>query len=253
MTRTADDIDLWVRRFHPQPSATTQLVCFPHAGGSASFYLPLSRALAPATEVLAVQYPGRQDRRAEPCVDTIHELADMVTDVLLRAVDRPVALFGHSMGASLAFEVAMRMERRSVHPEALFVSGRRAPSRFREEAVHRSDDGTLLAEIAKLSGTDVQLLQDEEVQRMVLPAIRSDYRAAETYRFAGGAPLRTPIYAHLGETDLKAELDDVRAWSDHTTGEFRLTTYPGGHFYFADQPEKLADAIGRELRSRYPE
>ena len=247
MTRSVDDTDLWVRRFHPAPSTPTQLVCFPHAGGSASFYFPLSRALATTTDVLTVQYPGRQDRRAEPCFDSVTELADAVTEVLLPTLDRPVALFGHSMGASLAFEVAMRMERRSVEPVALFVSGRRAPSRFREENFHLRDDDTLLREVARLSGTDSQVLQDEEVLRMVLPAIRGDYRAAETYRFVGGDPLHTPIHAHTGESDPKAELDDVRAWSTHTTGRFTMTTYPGGHFYLSEQTGKLTDAIAHEL------
>src|ERR1700712_4687720 len=115
----------WIRRFHESPGASARLVCFPHAGGAATYFYPLSRTLAPSIEALAVQYPGRQDRRAEPCVDDIHELADLVAPALLEWADRPLALFGHSMGATLAFEVAGRLEKAGVRPAGLFVSGRR--------------------------------------------------------------------------------------------------------------------------------
>lgn len=95
------DPDLWVRRYHPAPDAPTRLLCLPHAGGSASYYFPASRTLSPRIEVLAVQYPGRQDRRTEPCVESIDELADKVVDTVKGWTDRPLAVFGHSMGATL--------------------------------------------------------------------------------------------------------------------------------------------------------
>src|SRR5947207_7750544 len=106
MTALVSDDGLWIRRFHPAPPGTPRLVCLPHAGGSASFYFPVSRALSPAVDVLAVQYPGRQDRRHERCVDNIPELAAQVLAVLRPWLTGPTALFGHSMGASLAFELA---------------------------------------------------------------------------------------------------------------------------------------------------
>src|SRR5262249_29653456 len=109
MPGTVESTDLWVRRFHPAPSAGSRLVCLPHAGGSASYFLPISRGLSPQVEVLAVQYPGRQDRRAEPCIEDVGGLADQITASLQPWIDRPVALFGHSMGAILGFEVALRL------------------------------------------------------------------------------------------------------------------------------------------------
>lgn len=248
MRRGTADTALWVRRYHPAPVAPKQLVCFPHAGGSASFYFPVARALSPAVDVLAVQYPGRQDRRREPCIEEIPAMADAVTEALRPAIDRPVALFGHSMGAVIAFEVATRLEQARTTPlVALFVSGRRAPSRFREETVHLHGDDVLLADVAALSGTNTQVMEDEELVRMVLPAIRSDYRAAETYRWAGGGPLVAPIHAHVGDTDTRAEVPDVRAWAEHTSGEFTLTTYPGGHFYLNDYSDQLVAAIAATL------
>ncbi|GAA5701428.1 oleoyl-ACP hydrolase [Streptomyces avermitilis] len=239
------DGNLWVRQFHPAPTAATKLVCLPHAGGSASYFLPVSKALAPGVDVLAIQYPGRQDRRHEKCIDNIAELADAVTAVLEPLADRPLVLFGHSMGATLAFEVALRLERKGIVPLALFASGRRAPSRHRDESVHLRGDDEIIAELKTLSGTRSEVLGDEEILRMVLPAIRSDYKAAETYRYAGGARLTAPIHAHFGVEDPRVSLDEAQAWADHTTGHFELRSHPGGHFYLNDQAPRVIEEIAR--------
>ncbi|MEV0072722.1 MULTISPECIES: thioesterase II family protein [unclassified Amycolatopsis] len=241
------DIELWTRRYHPAPEAAVQLVCFPHAGGSASFYFPVSKALSPGVDVIAVQYPGRQDRRSEPCLDSVGELADALVAPLLRYRDRPMAFFGHSMGASVAFEVACRLEARDVVPIVVFASGRRAPSRRRDETVHQRDDDGLLAEIRSLSGTDAQILGNEEMLRMILPAIRSDYRAAETYRWAGTGPIAAPIHVHVGETDPKVSFEEAESWQVHTTGRTTVTTHPGGHFYLNDRAPQLIRAISDAL------
>jgi surfactin synthase thioesterase subunit/DNA-binding MarR family transcriptional regulator len=245
----ADDADLWIRTFHPASAARGQLACFPHAGGPASYYLPISRALSPSVEVLAVQYPGRQDRRGEKGIDSIGELADAITPHLLRATDRPLALFGHSMGATLAFEVALRLEQQGVQPLALFVSGRRAPTCVRDEYVHLGDDDALVAEIRRLDGTDAQLLKDEDIRKMALPAIRTDYTAVETYRYEPGPPLRTPIYAHIGDQDPKVTVEEATAWRERTSGHFELQIYPGGHFYLNEHVDRLLQSIEQVISS----
>jgi surfactin synthase thioesterase subunit len=254
VTVQTEDRDLWIRRYHPAADSDVRLLCLPHAGGSASFYFPVSQALSPRVEVLAVQYPGRQDRRLEPCVETIPELADRLLPLVLAEADRPLALFGHSMGASLAFELAGLLESRAgVVPVMLFASGRRAPSRFRvEDDVHRRGDEALLAEIKRLAGTDSRILGDDEVLRMVLPAIRSDYRAAELYRPARIHRLTCPITALVGDTDPKAPQEDVQAWQNHTTGPFTMRTYPGGHFYLVDQAHQVLRLITETLTDVRP-
>src|ERR1035441_1955642 len=187
-----------VRRFHPAPDAGTRLICFPHAGGSSTYFFPMSRALSPAVDVLALQYPGRQDRQPEPCVDDLKKLAGMLVQELLQWTDRPFVLFGHSMGATLAFEVALGLARDGVTPQGLFVSGRRAPSRFRDERVHLYTDAEFLADLKRLSGTDPQMF-DDDVLGMILPALRSDYRAAESYRYQPGPRLSCRIVAPTRE------------------------------------------------------
>ncbi|RMI34815.1 thioesterase II family protein [Nocardia stercoris] len=240
---TTESTNLWMRRFTPAPDAPARLVCLPHAGGAASYFLPISRALAPRIDVLSVQYPGRQDRRLEPRIENMPELADLVTEQLVPLTDKPVTLFGHSLGATLAFEVTRRLEARGIEPRALVVSGRRAPSRHRNEGVHLRDDEGLIAEIRSLEGTAAAALSDPDILRMSLPAIRSDYVAAETYRYVAGDPVRTPISAHIGTSDPKAPVEDAAAWEQHTSGEFRLSTYSGGHFYLADHIPALITVL----------
>lgn len=250
MLNTASMTSLWIRRFHPAPDARTRLVCLPHAGGAASYYFPVSRALAPEVEVLAVQYPGRQDRYAEPLMRSIDTLADAVTTALtgvaVEAPDRPLALFGHSMGAIVAFEVALRLERTGFTPAALFVSGRRAPSTHREERFHLRDDDGLLAEVTSLGGANMSLM-DDELLRMALPTIRNDYTVAETYRYRPGPRLSCPIHALIGDTDPKVTVDEARAWADHTDGAFALDVFSGGHFYLDQHTPAVLNKITEHL------
>ncbi|MGP3948856.1 thioesterase II family protein [Streptomyces sp. 7N604] len=254
MAYTSASDGAWIRRFHSAAPGTgdrVRLVCLPHAGGSASSYFPLSAALAADTETLAVQYPGRQDRHSEAPIGSITELADEVYGALEPWTGRPVALFGHSMGALVAFEVARRMEDRAgVTPGALFVSGRRAPSRHRPETVHLKDDAGLLAELRSLSGTDSRLLGDEELLAMIMPAIRADYAALAAYRFPAAArPLRCPVTALVGDADPVTTIDDARAWDEHTGGDFELRIFPGGHFYLNGHEEEIAALISRQVKN----
>ncbi|MFF9898010.1 thioesterase II family protein [Streptomyces longispororuber] len=241
--------DLWLRSYHPAPDAARRLVCFPHAGGSASFYFPVSAALSPVADVVALQYPGRQDRHTEKGVETVAELADRITDALRGHTDLPLTFFGHSMGAVLAFEVARRLERGGQAPAHVFASGRRAPSRYRSENVHQRDDDGVIAEMRKLSGTDPRILGDDEVLRMVLPAIRSDYTAIETYRAEPGAQIGSPITVLVGDDDPRTTLDEARAWEPHTLGAFDMKVFPGGHFYLTDHAQDVIAVLKEHLTS----
>lgn len=238
----------WLRRYTPAEEPRSRLICLPHAGGSASYFLPVARALGAKTDVLAVQYPGRQDRRGEPLVPTIGELADLIFEVLRPLADLPLVLFGHSMGATTAFEVAVRLEAAGIRPAALFASGRRAPSTHRVERVHTLDDDGLLADLRDLGGTDVAVLDgDPELRQMVLPAIRSDYRAAETYQWVPGTRLTCPVIALRGTGDSHATEAETLAWQSHTTGGFSMRSFPGGHFFLKDHADEINRLIGEQL------
>ncbi|MDH6623179.1 surfactin synthase thioesterase subunit [Streptomyces sp. LBL] len=249
MTNALTAQELWIRRYHPAPQDTDlSLVCFPHAGGSASYFRPLADALASVAEVLPVQYPGRQDRRAEPPITSIPRLADEVLAVLESLPRRRLVLFGHSMGACVAFEVARRIEQRS-SPEllGLVASGRTAPPKLRDRGVRSMDDDGVIAEIRRLNGTDDRLLLDDDLIEMIMPAIRGDYEAVESYRYEPGLRLRCPVSVLVGDDDPQVTLAEAEEWRDHTEGGFTLRSLPGGHFYLADQNTEVARALTEDL------
>ncbi|MGW4492360.1 thioesterase II family protein [Streptomyces sp. NPDC004376] len=232
----------WCRRFHPADDAPSRMICFPHAGGSASFYHPISASLSPAVDVLAIQYPGRQDRRTEPCIEDIGALADAAFEVIASWADRPLTFFGHSMGAIVAFEVARRFHRAGMaDPVHLFVSGRRAPSWQRNEGVHLSSDDEIVSEVLSLGGTDARVLADEELLRLVLPVIRSDYKAIEKYRCAPDVRVPCKVTALVGDVDPHTSIDEVQAWQRHTSESMDLKVFPGGHFFLTSQLAAVID------------
>jgi surfactin synthase thioesterase subunit len=226
-----------------------KLLCFPHAGGSASSFYWLSSALRPEVEVWAVQYPGRQDRLREAPIDDIGHLAAGVFEALFEYLPQAPAFFGHSMGAIVAFEVALRAERRQETPIPQFIaSGRRAPSRLRDGHMHKRGDLELVAEVQALSGAHSELLNDEEGRRSYLPVIRNDYRAIETYVAPREQTLSCPITAFVGASDPQVTVDEAGAWDQHTDAGFRLHVFPGGHFYLTERPAEtvahLRDILG---------
>lgn len=226
-------------------------MCFPYAGGSATFFYALSERLSARFDVVAVQYPGRQDRHREPCLTEITELSDGIASALpeeLGAPRGPLAFFGHSMGALVAFETARRIEAGSwARPEVLFASGRRAPSRTTDERLHLLPDQELVEEVLHLGGTDLEAADDPELMRLVLPVIRADFRAVETYRPNAGVRVGCPVVAMIGELDNHVTCDEATAWRHHTDGGFELRVLPGGHFYLVDQCDQVAQAVTRQL------
>lgn len=254
MTTPAPDADLWIRRYHSASADPVRLVCFPHAGGSASYFFPVSAALTPGVQVLSIQYPGRQDRRTEPCLGSIGELADRLYQVLVPRLSGPVAFFGHSMGAVLAFELTRRIEARGgAVPAVILASGRRAPGTVREESVHLRDDAGIVREMHSLGGTDSRVFDDPDLLAMVMPALRADYRAIETYRPAAEASVGVPIVVLTGKDDPKTTIDEAQAWSEHTTGGTELHTFPGGHFFLETNQAGVISLITDTLRKYAPQ
>ncbi|MFF4077774.1 thioesterase II family protein [Streptomyces sp. NPDC001777] len=223
-------------------------MCFAHAGGSAAAFRALPGLLPDDVQLLAVQYPGRQDRYTEPCMGSMEAMADAVTAALAPFLDRPMAFFGHSLGAAVAYEAALRLERAHGTVLAhLFVSGRSAPSRSRtSRELHRLDDDELLAELSSLGGMAPEVLADPGLGSVVLPALRADVRIAETYRAEPGCRTGAPVTAYHGESDTGVEEADARAWSAHTTADFAFRSFAGGHFYLNHRtPELVADMTAR--------
>jgi len=235
----------WVRRFHRSPDSAARLVCFPHAGGSATYYFSLSERLAPVVETLALQYPGRQDRASEPALRNLAELADRSFEALSRwsTGDKPLILFGHSLGSVLAFETARRLQDAGTAAAWVFTSGYPAPSVLRGGDIHRRGDAGIIEELRVVGGTNPVWLDNAEFMATVLPALEADYTAIETHPRQIGVRLDSPLTMLVGDDDPHTTLAEARSWADHTTAAFDLRVFSGGHFYLDAHQTEIAEMI----------
>jgi len=207
----------------------------------------------PEVEVCAISLPGREMLLRERPVLDLEQLAAEVVRQIAPELDRPFALFGHSMGSWLAFEVVRELRRTGQPlPFHLFVSGRRAPHLPSPDApIHGLDDGQLVIEIQRRYGGIPQaVLSEPELLALLLPALRADLTALETYRFRDEAPLACPISCFGGDDDPHVPLADLEPWRLMTATAFELKQFPGAHFYLQDTSRSaLLDVIGKTLHS----
>ena len=222
----------WVQISRPRPAARLRLICLPAAGGGASRYRDWPAHLTDDVEVVSVQLPGRENRFDEPSIGSMEQLIDPLLDGLASYLFPSFALFGHSMGALISFELARRLGAAGQQPVHLFASGCRAPHLpSRSPNWHTLPDREFLAAIEDLGGIPPELLAERQFLDAMLPMLRSDCTLAETYVFHPHAPLTCPVSAFGGLRDKEVFPEDVRAWSRHTRGPFRIHLLPGDHFF----------------------
>lgn len=238
----------WLRTFTPRPEATVRLVCFPYAGGGAGAYRPLARLLPPSIELVAVQYPGRQDRFRERQIADLAELAEEAAGAVGPLFDRPVALFGHSLGALVAFEVARLLRaRRTPPPVRLIVSARKSPREWTPTGLDFRRDEQMRAYLGRLGERAKLILDDHELWQVIVPGLRNDLIMSEGYSYAAGAPLPCPITAIAAEDDDTCSISEMRRWSAYTSGPFDAHILPGDHYYVETAAEGLAELLRRAL------
>ena len=238
----------WILPHPVAPQARVRLFCLPWAGGGASAYRPWCAALAPEIEVVPLQPPGRENRLREPAANDFAALMPDLVTLIADAADQPYALFGHSKGAHLAFTLTRALRAAGVpKPARLFLSARRAVHLPPEAApIGELDDAALIACVRERYGGRMAI-DDPALWQLLLPTLRADIQATETWLDADEPPLATPITA-LGATDDPwVSVAALRAWEQHTTGGFACHLFPGGHFYFQEVPDAVLAVLRHDL------
>lgn len=223
------------------------IVVFPHAGAAAASYRKLANALAAGGDTFIVQYPRRAERLHHPAPDSIRDLARGLFEAGPWHRAAPLRLFGHSMGAVVAFEFARIAEQRGTAVQKLWVSAGPVPSAVATLPELPTDDRQLLADLAELGGTDPRLLADEEFAELLINAARCDYRALNRYDCRDGVRIRADIHAVGARQDNRVDARSLYRWAYHTDGSFSSSFFDGGHFYINDHINTLAHRVIRDV------
>jgi medium-chain acyl-[acyl-carrier-protein] hydrolase len=246
---TGNPTDRWLAYRDVNPRARLRMFCFPYAGGGASVYRGWGKSLPADVEVCPVQLPGRESRMREPAFNRSEPMITAVADALQPYMDLPFVFFGHSMGAAIGFELSRELRRRGkTLPLHLFASGRRAPQMpAREEPIHDLPEPEFLVKLRELNGTPEEVLQHEELMRLLIPILRADFAVNETYEYKEEEPFDFGISAFGGLGDEDVTREDVEAWQIHTRGRFRMRMLPGDHFFLTGSKDLLHEAVSRDL------
>ncbi|MFC8274218.1 thioesterase II family protein [Streptomyces sp. NPDC057271] len=241
----------WLVCPRPRPDARLRLLCFAYAGGGSAVFADWAAGLPDDVEVSAVRLPGRESRILQRPYDDLGDLLpDLGEAISDHFRERPFVMFGHSMGALIAFAYTRWLRdagRRG--PEHLVVSGRRAPQlRHNRPVIHDLPDEAFLEQLRALGGTPEELLTNPRVMRLVMPGLRADFQLNDSYRYEPAPVLDCPVTAFGGRADRHVDMAGLAAWAAQTSGPFRLRMMEGGHFFLHSAREALLLELGTVLR-----
>jgi|TARA_R110002072_G_scaffold136308_4_gene278728 surfactin synthase thioesterase subunit len=240
----------WIEKLRGDVAAVRRLFIFPFAGGASVFYRPWAPLFPADLEVNFVMLPGRESRFGEPAFTSMAALIEELLPALEAQLDdRPFAFFGHSMGAAIAYELALRLQENGKLPQALFVSGRRPPGAPRQTpAIYHLPDAQFLDALRKLGGTPEEVLQNQDLLELFLPLLRADFQVSDTHAPTGQGTLRCPLEVFGGSRDPEASLECLAGWRARGADDVEITAFEGNHFFLSEHRQAIIERIAARLR-----
>lgn len=226
-----------------------RLFCFPYAGGGTAIYHRWQRYLEDVALVLPIKLPGREARIKEPAYECVQRLVGDLLPQLETQLQTPFAMFGHSMGALIAFELAKLLKQNmSREPSCLFVSACRPPHSDLSSDLHTLSDDEMIRGMLRDFGEQQNTSEDEmALMRIMAPTLRADMKLIANYQPTTEYPLSCPIVAIGGTNDPEVRLADISGWQRHTDGEFKTRNFVGGHFFMREQEVAITKLIRARL------
>lgn len=226
----------------------TTLLCVPFAGAGASFFHPWRALSGDRWNVVSVELPGRERRLMETPYRNVVEAAKSEVDSIAAALGEGTrtVLFGHSLGAVLAYELAHLLSTRGVRVERLVVSGSPGPWTQRERRATGLPDEEFLARVEEFAGFRHEALDHPEMRELILPVLQADCEMHESYVPSTDEPVSVPICSLRGSSDGLVTAEEAQQWRDATTGEFSYVEFPGDHMYLVDLGREVLDVIAAE-------
>jgi medium-chain acyl-[acyl-carrier-protein] hydrolase len=235
----------WVAFRTKSRNSNFRLFCLHHAGGSSAVFRSWGDPLTLSAEICGVELPGRGTRLNETPISRLDDLLPQIARALQPLLDRPYAIFGHSLGALIGFELSRFLQTvYGVKPQLLFVAGRSAPHLV-ERDLPGSDSSAseILAYLRRMEGTPEEILADPEAMELALPPLRADLEIIRRYRFGPGPALQCPIYAWGGLLDSGVTKSALHAWKEVTTEPCNVAMFDGGHFFIVDAREQVLESV----------
>ncbi|MBQ1089453.1 thioesterase II family protein [Streptomyces sp. B93] len=240
----------WILRPRPVPDAPLRLICVPYAGGGPAAYHSWAAELRDGAELWLLRPPGREARLQEPLLHSVDEIVQESAAAIAGHLAEPFAVFGYSVGAWIAFELVRELrDTYGLRAAHLGVAARPAPQTpLHHPAMHTLPDDLFLDVLDRRFRAIPPVIRDSpEMKALYLPILRADTTVLETYRYRPGPPLDCPVSAFGGTEDHDCRREDLMAWGERTTGEFRLRMLPGGHFFLHTRRQELLDALATDL------
>ena len=223
---------------------TTRVFCFPFAGGDFFSYRPFLKVAPSELQFMPVELPGRGKRISEPLVSDVKVIAQDIYRSMIPHIDKPYAIYGHSMGAIIAYLVTrIIVKEKKNRPVTMLLTGAMGPSVLKDEPVrHLMTYDELVIELRKLGGVPEEVLNNKNLMDFYSTILRSDFKAVETFDYKPEEPINIPITVITG-TQEKITRDQAMTWKNETTGEFKFFQFPGDHFFIFDNPAEIVRRI----------